>query len=179
MLKLGQEAPPWPQQSKEQRGGCQRPSQGEPNQDKGPSEVTAWSFGLFPNVEMAAFSSGLWSFDSCKTHGACTTSRADRPEFRSPAQRPQKPPQSILYLWPQKPGHENHENMMCWPPHRPHKRKWKAKLGTPRPTQSKGRSDGFELQHNFRSSNNDGRNHRHNCRKCCSVKCEENVESCT
>ena len=69
MLKLGQEVPPWPQQSKEQREGCQRPSQGRPNQHKGPSEATAWSFGLFPNVEMAAFSR-LWSSDSCP----CTTS---------------------------------------------------------------------------------------------------------
>ena len=34
MLKLGQEVPPWPQQSKEQREGCQRPSQGQPNQHK-------------------------------------------------------------------------------------------------------------------------------------------------
>ena len=179
MLRQGQEAPPWPQQSKEQREGCQRPLQGQPNQHKGPPEATAWSFELFPNVEMAAFSSGLWSSDSCRTHCACTTSTAGTPEFRWPAQRPQKPPQSVLYLWHQKPGHGNHGNRMCWPPHLPHKRIWTAKLGTPRPTQRKGRIDGFELQHNFRSSNNDGRSQGHNYHKCCSVKFEETVEPCT
>ena len=62
---------------------------------------------------------------------------------------------------------------MCWPPHLPHKRIWRAKLGTPRPTQRKGRIDGFELQHNFRSSSNDDRSHRRNYRKCCNVKCAE------
>ena len=67
--------------TKEQREGCQRPSQGRPNQHKGPSEATVWSLGLFPNVEMAALSC-LWSSD-CRKHCACTTSTNDKPEFRS------------------------------------------------------------------------------------------------
>ena len=77
--------------------------------------------------------------DSCRTHCLCTASTAGTPEFRWPAQRPQKPPQPVLYLWHQKP-HGNQGNRICWPPHLPHKRISKAKLGTPRPN-TKERKD--------------------------------------